>query len=51
MINSASGQTLSDVPKFIIIDRPRSCTTMLRFLFEAPPNIVLYPKSSFSGIQ
>ncbi|MBK9358135.1 MAG: sulfotransferase [Bacteroidales bacterium] len=47
MNNPASGQSLSDVPMFFIIGRPRSGTTMLRMLFEAHPHVIIPPESPF----
>jgi hypothetical protein len=47
MNHSASGQTLSNIPMFFIIGRPRSGTTMLRLLFEAHPHVTIPPESPF----
>lgn len=40
-------QPATSVPLFFIIGRPRSGTTMLRFLFDAHPNITIPPESPF----
>jgi hypothetical protein len=40
-------QSLSSMPLFFIIGRPRSGTTLLRVLFEAHPNVLIPPESPF----
>jgi hypothetical protein len=47
MNNSTLGQSLSNIPMFFIIGRPRSGTTMLRMLFEAHPHVIIPPESPF----
>lgn len=47
MENPVGSQGMSSPSLFFIIGRPRSGTTLLRFLFEAHPRILVPPESPF----
>jgi hypothetical protein len=47
MDNKIISKDTASIPLFFIIGRPRSGTTLLRFLFEAHPEVLIPPESPF----